>query len=141
MAFLSRSQMKSHIYGSVTTAISKGDDTILKDAIDAAITEAKGYLSLYNTEQIFHNVNEDDNWRPDHILLMYVKNMAKWHFCTLGNANIDLEDAEVRYEQAIKWLSGVQAGKIVPVGFPPAQPEERSTFFHFSSNPKRKNHY
>lgn len=141
MAFLTTTQMQTHIYGSVSNAISKGNDTVMQDAIDAAITEAKGYLSRYRVEQLFDNVDNEPTWIADPILLMYVKNIAKWHFTILGNANIDLEDAEIRYNQAIKWLSGVQAGKIVPIGFPSATPEDKATFFHFSSNRKRRNHY
>lgn len=141
MAFLTTQMMVTHIYGSVSNVISKGNSQVMQNAIDAAITEAKGYMSRYDTEQIFDNRDAEPDWKADPVLLMYVKNIAKWHFTILGNANIDLEDAEVRYDQAIKWLTGIQSGKIVPVGWPPASPEEHSSFFHFSSNRKRRNHY
>lgn len=141
MAFLTIEMMTSHIYGSISNTISKGNTQVMQEAIIAAITEAKGYLSRYDTSQLFENTNADPTWTADPILLMYVKNITKWHFTTLGNANLDLEDAEIRYNQAIKWLTGVQSGKIVPINWSPATPEDKSTFFHFSSNPKRRNHY
>ncbi|MCO5229600.1 MAG: DUF1320 domain-containing protein [Chitinophagales bacterium] len=141
MAFLTPIQMQTHIYGTVSNVISKGNVAVMQDAINAAITEAKGYLSRYRVEQLFDNIDNEPTWNPDPILMMYVKNIAKWHFTILGNANIDLEDAEIRYNQAVKWLAGIQSGKIVPVNWPPVTPEENSSFFHFSSNPKRRNHY
>jgi len=148
MAFLTIQQLQSHVYQGVSNVISQGDDSIVQDAIDAAITEAKGYLSRYNISRIFENEDPadenfegDENWKPDPVLLMYVKNIAKWHFIVLANPSIDYEDAQTRYDQAIKWLMNIQSGKIVPVNWPPASVPEQSTFFHINSNPKRRNHY
>lgn len=141
MAFLTIAQLNTHIYTGVATEISRGDTAIIQDAIDTAIQEAKGYLSRYDVDQIFDNANSLPGYKADPILLMHVKSMAKWHFIVLANPSIDYEDSKERYEQAIKWLLNVQSGKIVPLGFPPATPEEKATFFHINSNPKRNNHF
>lgn len=141
MAFLTPAQLKTHIYPGVSTAISKGDVTILPDAIEAAIAEAKGYCSRYRIEQLFDNVDVDPAWKADAILLMHVKSLAKWHFIALANPNIDYEEAQVRYNLAIDWLTKVQSGKFVPDNWPPITPDEKSTFFHIKSNPKRLNHF
>lgn len=141
MAFLTILQMKTHIYPNVSTAISQGDATILQSAIDAAIMEAKGYCSRYRVEQLFDNIDADVAWVADPTLHMYVKSIAKWHFINVGNQNIDYEVASTRYEQAISWLKSIQNGKSVPVNWPPKTPDGKETFFHMSSNPKRRNHF
>ena len=134
---LTEAQMKSHIYPGVQNVISQGDTSFLTDAVTAAISEAKGYCSRYNIDLLFDNTE-----LPDPILQMHLKNMAKWHFIVLANPSIDYQDAETRYDQAVKWLKEVQAGRAVPPGWVLANPEDKKgTFFHVSSQPKRKNHF
>jgi phage gp36-like protein len=137
MPLITITDMKTHIYQGVQNIISEGDNTIIQSAINAAIAEAKGYCSRYQLDVLF------DNPLPaDPILTLHVKNMAKWHFLILANPSIDYEDAQLRYDRAIAWLKDIQAGKIVPIGWYLAQPENESgTYFHVKSNTKRKNHY
>lgn len=136
MALLTVAQMKTHIYTGVQNLISQGDNSIIQDAINAAMAEAKGYCSRYDLAALFDNTTT-----PDPILQMHVKNMAKWHFMSLGNAAIDYDDAKTRYDQAIAWLKGIQKSDNVQPAWPLAQPEEIGTYFHVKSEPKRKNHY
>lgn len=129
--------MKTHLYTGVQNIVTQGDTTIIQNAIDAAINEAKGYCSRYNLELLF-----DAPVTVDAILVMHVKNMAKWHFIVLANPSIDYEDAQNRYDRAIAWLKDIQSGKVVPPGWILAAPEiEKGTFFHFKSNTKRRNQY
>jgi phage gp36-like protein len=141
MAFLTPTQMKTHMEPGISNAISQGDASLLQSAIDAAIMEAKGYCSRYRVEQLFDNVDAVVGWVADPTLMMYVKNIAKWHFINIGNQNIDYEVAQARYDQAISWLKSIQSGKAVPVNWPPKTPDGKETFFHMSSNTKRKNHF
>ncbi len=141
MPFITVAQMKTHIYTGVSNIVAQGDATIIESAIHAAIAEAKGYCSRYRVEQLFDNVDMNPEWLADPILMMHVKNMAKWHFIVLANPAIDYEDAQSRYDRAIAWLKDIQAGKIVQPGWLPAEPEDKATFFHVSSNKKRKNHF
>jgi len=136
MAFLTPADMKTHVFTGVMDAISDRDDSIMQQAIDAAVNEAKGYCSRYNVDILFAQSP------PDPTLLMYVKNIAKWHFLCLSNANIETEDAHNRYEQAVRWLRDIQAGKTVPYNWPAATaPAGADTFFHVKSNRKRNNHF
>jgi len=135
MAFLTKDQMKTHIPESIRNAITNKDDTIFQSAIDAAVNEAKGYCSVYDVDALFAMSP------PDPTLHMYVKNIAKWHFINLANPNIDLEDAQARYDQAIRWLRDVQNGKTVMLNWPKASPADNATYFHAKSNPKRRNHF
>lgn len=137
MPLITIAQMKTHIYTGVQNIVSQGDSTIIQNAIDAAIAEAKGYCSRYNLDLLF-----DNPVTPDAILVMHVKNMAKWHFIVLANPSIDYDDAQSRYDRAVAWLKDIQNGKVVPPNWELAQPEnEKGTFFHYKSNPKRNNHY
>lgn len=140
MAFLTIEQMKTHIYPSVRNAITNSDDTIIQDAIDSAIDLAKGYCSRYDLVLLFEG--SGPSWKPSPMLLGWVKSIAKWHFINIASPNIDHEDAQIRYDQAIKGLSDIQSGKIVPAGWAPANPKERSQLWQVgSSTPKRRNHF
>lgn len=137
MAFLTIEQMKSHIYPGVSNAISNNDTSLLQDAIDAAIGEAKGYCSRYDLALLF-----DSAVTPDPMLLNWVKSIAKWNFMNLANPNIDYEDAHNRYELVTAKLRDIQSGKMIPANWPLASPKERSNLFHVgSSSKKRNNHF
>lgn len=129
--------LKTHLYDEQITAISRNDATLMQTAIDAAQGEAKGYLSRYDIESLF---DETDGAR-DATLLMWLKDMATWHFITLANANADMEFRESRYLQGIKWLKDIQAGKIVPYDWPPNIIEFHDSQFHVTSDPKRITNY
>lgn len=137
MPLITIEDLKTHLAEGTMDAITDDDDTIVQSAIDSAITEAQGYCSLFDVSALFAGVPNDP------ILKHHLKSMAKWHLMPLTNVNIDWEDAETRYTQAISWLRGVQSGKIVPPNWPPrVQPAGRDTYFHASSRfPKRNNHY
>lgn len=136
MAFLTVAEMKTHINPGVRNAITNFDDSIIQDAIDAAISEARGYCSRYDVVALFESGNRDA------MLLMYVKSIAKWHFIALANPNIDYADAQVRYEFATSKLKDIQSGKIIPHGWPLTSPKERSQIWHVSSSTKkRSNHF
>lgn len=124
---------KTHLYAELIGAIGRQDAGILQDAIKAAEGEAKGYLSRFDVDSLFNAQAEE----RDPTLLMYVKDLAVWHFITLANPNTDLEFRKTRYEDAIRWLKGIQSGKIVPNDWPPAIEEGADSFFHVSSAPKR----
>ena len=139
-AFLTIEQMKTHVFAKVRNAISAQDDTLMQDAIDSAIEEAKGYLSHYDVDSLFSSTNPD--WKPNPALLNWVKAIAKWNFMALSNPNIDYDDAQIRYDQAIGKLKDIQSGKLVPNGWPKATPENRASLFQVhSKNPKRNNQF
>lgn len=124
----------THMYEELIDAISREDEDVLNDAIASAEGEAMGYLSRFDIDTLFSKMDD----ARDQTLLMRVKDMAVWHFITLANPNTDIEFRKTRYEEALTWLKGIQAGKIVPKGWPPAVTEdEESSFFHVSSAPKR----
>ena len=73
-------------------------------AIDAAIAEAKGYLTRFDCTRVFSASGNKRN----QLLLIFVKDIATWHLINLCNAGTDLKFRQDRYERAIDWLKAVQ---------------------------------
>ena len=137
--FVTVEEIKTHLYGESISAISGTDDTILTAAIDAAIAEARGYLAGYNRDAIF---SAEGNAR-NALLLVFVKDIAVWHYINLSNAGTEMELRLNRYERAISWLKGVQKGDITP-DLPGAGDEGGAGIVApviFGSNPKREQHF
>jgi phage gp36-like protein len=129
----------THMYPELIDVISRENNTILNEAINAAEGEARGYLSRYDRAALFSATGTD----RDSTLLMYLKDMAVWHFIVVANPNTDLEFRKERYDNALAWLKGIQAGKIVPEDWPEptVEPAEDASFFVVSSRPKRDTNY
>lgn len=136
MAFLTTTEINTHLYGEQSTAIHRGDETLLTSAIDGAIAEAKGYLSAYDATSIFAATGSNRN----QLLLIFVKDIAVWHFINLANPGIDYDAREARYKSAIAWLKGVQKGDISP-DLPADTDETQPGKVIFGSNTKRGNHF
>ena len=134
---LLEADLKTHLYTEQITVISRNDAELIAEAIAAAEGEAKGYLSRYDLETLFGKAGNE----RDKTLLMWLKDMATWHFITLSNAGADLEFRESRYKQAISSLAKIQAGKIVPDGWPVTTVENEDKLFHINSTPKRETSY
>ena len=86
-----------------------------QDNIDNASAEAQeevaGYLRpKYDTEKIFAM---EGNLRNSQIV-MYTADIALYNMTASLPNRMGYETRQERYERAIKWLEGVQAGKIVP---------------------------
>jgi len=137
MAYLTPDELKTHIYDETTSLISRGDQSLLQTAIDEAIAEARSYLTAYDTDAIFNSSGTSRN--P--ILLLYVKDIAIWHFLAICNAGVDLSLREDRYNKAIAFLQGVQSGKVNP-DLPLKQVSEENTFMRWGNvAPPRNNYY
>lgn len=129
--------LKTHLYSEQITVVSRNDTVIIDSAIAAAVQEAKGYLSRYDIPVLFAKTGTD----RDPTLLMYLKDIATWHFITLANANADMEFRQARYKDALAWLKGIQSGKIVPFEWPLTAVENQDTIWLVSSDTKRETNY
>lgn len=136
--FLTAEELKTHLYAENVNVISREDDTILTAAIDAATAEAKGYLAAYDREQIFVQTGNSRNA----LLLVFVKDIAVWHFINLCNAGTEIELRRHRYDRAIDWLKSVQKGDVSP-DLPAMQDDAGAStgIVIFGSNPKRNQHF
>lgn len=143
MAFLTPEELQTHLYKENIATISREDDAIVAAAIDAAIEEAWGYLGAYDREKIFGAVGDQRNA----LLLIFVKDIAVWHFVNLCNAGTDLQLRQDRYERAVAWLKSVQRSDTKP-NLPVVEdadgdgkPDPAVGEYIFGSNPKRSQHF
>lgn len=135
---LTRDDFKTHLYPELIAAIERADNTKLETAIKASTLLAKGFMSRFDKYALFTATGE----YRDEFLLMLLKDLAVWNFIVIANPNINVEFHKERYDDAIKLLEKIQAGKMVPDGWPMAtEPESSGTFFHIASNPRRKTSY
>lgn len=143
MAYLTIQELNTHLHDEQVEAITRGDNTIAEAAIDAAIAEARGYLTRFDTSRIF----SASGTKRNQLLLIFVKDIAVWHLINLCNAGNDLEFRQDRYERAVDWLKGVQHGDVSP-DLPEREPEGGKTEKNnpigpiaYGSNPKRCQHF
>lgn len=141
MAFITPEELKTHLYKENVDVISREDDTIITAAIDAAIQEAWGYLGSYDRDKIFSAKGDERN--P--LLLIFVKDIAVWHFINLCNAGTELELRQDRYDRAVSWLRQVQKGEVTPClpaidNDGDGKPDTAGQYL-FGSNPKRSQHF
>lgn len=136
--FITQEEFKTHLRAEYTELIARGDDTILLAALDGATAEACGYLGRFDTERIFTAEGGERNA----LLLIFVKDIAVWHFINLCGAGNYYENRKDRYERAVAWLRGVQRGEITP-DLPRRTDDagNASTPFHITSNAKRVTHF
>lgn len=136
--FLTTEELKTHLYSENVNIISRDDDTILTAAVDGAIAEAKGYLAAYDREEIFSTTGT----RRNALLLIFVKDIAVWHFINLCNAGTEIDLRRHRYDRAIDWLKSVQRGDVSP-DLPIQEDQDGPVggIIKFGSNPKRNQHY
>lgn len=137
MAFITPEELNTHLYRENIEAISRDDETVVIAAIDAAVSEAKGYLSAYDTEKIFSAEGAERNA----LLLIFVKDIAVWHFINLCNAGTELQLRQDRYERAVAWLRQVQKGEVTP-DLPGIETDGKPEgIYIYGSNPKRMQHF
>ena len=134
--YITKDELSTHLYLEQIEAISGVDDTLLTAAIDGAVAEAKGYLHKFDTTAIFSAVDTARNA----LLVIFIKDIAIWHYINLANPGTDFKARQDRYKSAIAWLKSVQAGEVVPDLPTPAPIEWQTDSFAWGSNPKRDNH-
>lgn len=144
MPYLIPADLSTHLYGENVTEITRGDNTVSTRAIDAAVAEAKSYLTRYDLTKLFDPAAI--GYVADVNLQNKVKDLACWHLVKLSNPNINLELFRTGYEDAIKWLEKVQSGKADPAGWPYKDDDANTDYpeggtVSMITNTKRSNHY
>ena len=98
MSFITADELETHMYSENINVISNDDPAIVQAAIDGATQETKSYLGGYDTARIFSATAGDRNA----LLLIFVKDIAVWHFVNLCNAGTDINLREARYNRATR---------------------------------------
>ena len=91
--------------------VSQTSAEIRANAEREAMEEIAGYLRpVYDTEAAFRAEGDNRN----RLIVMYACDIALYHMTAAMPQKMGSEIRKERYERAIKWLEGVQAGKIIP---------------------------
>lgn len=91
--------------------LSQTDTANRQKAESEAIEEISGYLRpKYDIEAIFSATGTERNG----LIVMYACDIALYNMAASAGGRMNSDVRKERYDRAIKWLSDVQAGKIVP---------------------------
>lgn len=91
--------------------VSQASQDTRDKAEQEACEEIAGYLRpKYDTEAVFTAQGDARN----RLLVMVAADIALYHMAASQPQKLGSEIRKERYERAIKWLEGVQAGKIIP---------------------------
>ncbi len=109
--FIDNNDYKVVIGDAALKVVSQSSPENIDNAEAEAIEEISGYLRpVYDTAAIFAATGNDRN----RLIVMYTADIVLYHLTASQPQKMGSEIRKERYERAIKWLEGVQAGKIVP---------------------------
>lgn len=109
--FIQDEDYKVVIGDAALKVISQVSDTVRTNAEEEAVEEISGYLRpKYDCDSVFAAQGDERN----HLITMYTCDIALYHMSAAMPQKMGSEVRKERYERAIKWLEGVQSGKIVP---------------------------
>lgn len=135
--FIDNEDYKVVIGDAALRVISQASPANISNAEAEAIEEISGYLRpVYDVDAIFSAGEFDRN----RLVVMYTVDIALYHLSAAMPQKMGAEIRKERYERAIRWLEGVQSGRIIP-DLPLRNDSDGSTAFgtSFHSSP-RLNH-
>lgn len=138
--FITEEDYKVVVGEAAFKTISQTDEANRLMAEEEAIEEISCYLRpKYNCEAIFSTEGQERNRQ----IVMYACDIALYHMVSAMPQKMGSEIRKERYDRAIKWLEGVQAGKIVPA-LPLADKEDGNTAgtgIIYSSQPQLRHNW
>ena len=117
MAFVTNQDYKVVIGEQALKVVSQVSQENRDNAEAEAVEEIRGYLRpKYDVEAIFcvGDGSAAAMESRNRLIVMYTCDIALYHMTASAPQKMGMEIRKERYERAIKWLEGVQAGKIVP---------------------------
>lgn len=109
--FITEEDYKVVIGDAALKVVSQTSTEIRANAEAEATEEISGYLRpIYDTDKIFRAEADERN----RLVVMYTCDIALYHMVSAMPQKMGSEVRKERYERAIKWLEGVQSGKIIP---------------------------
>lgn len=144
MPIITSADLATNIYPEIITEITRSDSSITGRAINAAIAEAKMYLSRYDLLQLFGTDITSPSVQDEYLKTL-VKDLAAWHLIRLSNTGIDYTTYRTAYQDAITALKNIQGGQAQPQGWPYLDTSSETAppgdSINWNSNPKRNNFY
>ena len=109
--FITKEEIKTHLYDYQVDQITDNDDTIVVSAIDTAVAEVKAYLAnRYDVETIFSKTGSERSA----LVVEHVKVCAVYHLLLLCNVDAIYERYEQAYDRTITFLKQVADGLLSP---------------------------
>lgn len=109
--FITDDDYKVVIGDKALMVISQATPATRQNAESEAEEEISSYLRpVYDVEAIFTATGLERN----KLIVMYTVDIAVYHLTASMPQKMGTEIRQERYERAIKWLEGVQSGRIVP---------------------------
>lgn len=109
--FITDQDYKVVIGDNALKVVSQTSEQNRKNAEAEAQEEIASYLRpAYDCDAIFAAEGDSRN----RLIVMYTCDIALYHMVSAMPQKLGSEIRKERYERAVKWLEGVQAGKIVP---------------------------
>lgn len=111
MAFITEDDYRVVIGETALKVVSQTSPENRANAEAETQEEIAGYLRpVYDTDAMFSAEGAERN----KLIMMYTADIALYHMTASQPQKLGSEIRKERYERAIKWLEGVQAGKIIP---------------------------
>lgn len=132
--FIDKEDYRVVIGEAALKVISQSSPENIANAEAEAMEEIAGYLRpVYDTDAVFSASGDERN----RLIVMYTADIVLYHLTASQPQKMGSEIRKERYDRAIKWLEGVQAGKIIP-DLPLKVSEDGSSGFgtSFHSSPK-----
>lgn len=131
--FISKEDYKVVIGDAAFKVVSQASAVNVENAEAEAVEEISSYLRpVYDTDAIFSAEGEKRN----RLIVMYTADIALYHLVASQPQRMGIEIRKERYDHAIKWLKGVQAGDLIS-DLPRAHFSEDTSFgTSFRSAPK-----
>ncbi|WP_017258409.1 hypothetical protein [Pedobacter arcticus] len=146
--FLTIQELKTIARQEHIQVIAGADDLIIQECVNSAITEVRSRLTpsskreaydgrtRYDVDALFAQTGEERN--P--LILAYTKLVAMWHLIVRGNAGVQYETIEARYDRAIEYLKDLASGDATDLTLPilpePTEAESINKTFRMGSRPK-----
>jgi len=137
MAFITDEDYKVVVGEQALKILSQASEDNRANAEAEAQEEISGYLRpKYDTERIFSAEGDERN----RLIVMRTCDIALYHLSASMPQKMGSEIRKERYERAVKWLEGVESGKIVP-DLPLAVDSGGETFGVISFGSQERQHY
>ena len=137
--YVTKEEIKTHLYDYQIDQITNGDDTIVTSAIAAAEGEVKAYLAnRYDTEAIFAQTGTGRS----ELVAAHVKTIAAYRLLLLCNVDAIYERYQTAYDHSVEFLKRVADGLLSPdLPYRQTGSGKPAGTIQIESNPKFKHDY
>lgn len=136
---------KTSLYPELINKITRNDNEAAELQILAAEAYVKSFLFKYDLVAIFGTETEAPSFNSE-LVKKLVKIVAAYYLVRMANPNVQIELFRADFEDAQKLLENLRdgtnnAGLPYATDNPDTTNDESNSEIHFSSNPKRTNHF